>query len=165
MVHYLQVIVLSEEFLVPFDGLVRPGDIARQDAARNFARHAGRTADEVFVVFLYNLVAHPRLVVVFSFDVAGGDNLHQVLVAVVVLGQQDQVIVFAVLGVFDAVVVALRHINLTADDGFDGGMFFGKFKKLLHPVHVAVVGDGQAGHAHLLGAVEQMLDGTLPIED
>ena len=165
VVHYLQVIVLSEEFLVPFDGLVRPGDIARQDAARNFARHAGRTADEVFVVFLYNLVAHPRLVVVFSFDVAGGDNLHQVLVAVVVLGQQDQVIVFAVLGVFDAVVVALRHINLTADDGFDGGMFFGKFKKLLHPVHVAVVGDGEAGHAHLLGAVEQMLDGTLPIED
>ena len=165
VVHYLQVIVLSEEVLVPFDGLVRPGDIARQDAARNLARHAGRTADEVLVVFLHNLVAHTRLVVVFSFDMAGGDNLHQVLVAVVVLGQQDEMIVFAVLGVFDTVVVPLGHINLTADNGFYAGMFFGIFEELLHPVHIAVVGDGQAGHTHLLGAVEEMLDGTLPIEN
>ena len=74
-------------------------------------------------------------------------------------------IVFAVLGVFDAVVVPLGHINLTADNGFYAGMFFGIFEELLHPVHIAVVGDGQAGHAHLLGAVEEMLDGTLPIEN
>ena len=71
-------------------------------------------------------------------------------------------VVGAVLVVLDPGVIMTRHIDLASDDGFDlvllgllVAVLVGELEELLDSVHVAVVGDRQGGHAHLLGPVEQ----------
>ena len=165
VVHDLEVVVLAEDMLVPFYGTVNRLHVPVQDAAGDLTGHAGGAADQVLVVFLDDFVAHAGLAVVHALDVAGRDNLHQVLVPVVVLGQEDEMVVLAVGVVLELVVIVLGDIDLAADDGLDRRVLLGEFVELLDAVHVAMVRDGQAGHSHFLGAVEQVLDGRHAVED
>ena len=158
--HDLEVVILPEHPLVPLDGLVCGFHVSGEDGARHFPGHAGRRTDQVFMVAFNDLVTYSRAVV-HALDVGRGDDLHQVPVAVVVLGQEDEMVV----PLFLDPVVALGHVDLAADDRLDAGMFLGILEELLHPVHVAVVRDGKAGHAQLLGAVEQVFDGRLSVQD
>ena len=158
--HHLQVIVLSEDLLVPFDDFVHLAHVPGQDGPRHLARHAGGTADQVLMVLLEHLMAHAGTVVE-ALDMARGDDLHEVLVAVVVLRQQDQVIIPLLLHP----MVALGHVDLAADDGLHVRMLLRILEEFLHPVHVAVVRNGEAGHPEFLGPVEQVLDGRLSVED
>ena len=74
-------------------------------------------------------------------------------------------VVFAVLGVFEGMVVMTRHIDFAAENRFYQRMFFGGVVELLHAIHVAMVGDGQAGHAEFLRPLEELFDVGKPVED
>ena len=165
VVHHLEVVVLPEEAFVPFDGLRRGVQIPGEDVLRDLAGHAGGAADEVLVVFLQHLVADPRLAVVHTLDVARRNDLHQVPVAIVILGQEDEVVVALVGAVLDLMVVPARDIDFATDDGLDVRVLLGELEELLDAVHVSMVGDGQTGHAELFRPVEQVLDGGLAVQD
>ncbi len=160
MEHHLQVIVVPEDFLVPFDDLVDLLHVPRQNRAGNLARHAGRTADQAFVVFLQDLVAHAGAVI-HALDMGRGHDFHEVLVAFVVLRQEDEVIVPLLLHP----MVPFRDIDLAPDDGLHRGVLLRELEELLHAVHVPVIRDREAGHAQLLGPVEQVVDGRLAVQD
>ena len=162
--HDLEVIVVAEDLLVPLDRPVGGLHVAREDVPGNLARHAGGGADEPLVVLLQDFMVHARLVV-HALELPQRDDLHQVPVPVVVLGQEDEVVVLAVVVVLEGVVVVLRDIDLAADDRLDPGMLRRILEELLDAEHVAVVRDGKAGHAELFGAVEQVLDRRLSVED
>ena len=117
------------------------------------------------MVLLYHLVAHPRLAVVHTLDVTGRDDLHEVLVAVVILRKKDEVVVPLVGAVLDLVVVPARDIDLAADNGFDVRVLAGELVELLDTVHVSMVGDGQAGHTELFRPGKQVLNGGLAVQD
>ena len=74
-------------------------------------------------------------------------------------------VVFAVRVVLELVVIVLGYVDLAADDGLDGRVLLGEFVELLDAVHVAVVRNGKAGHPHLFGAVEKVLDRGLAVKD
>ena len=112
------------------------------------------------MVLLDDLMAHPGLVI-HAVHVPFRHDFHQIKVAGVVFGQQNQVIVPLLL----QPVVPLGHIHLAADDGLHVGVFLGVFEELLHPVHVAVVGDGQGRHAQLVGPVEKLSYGRKSVQD
>ena len=84
------------------------------------------------------------------------DKLHQVFVTLVVFGQKDQVVIFAALGGF-VMAVEGGKIDLGADDRLKAGLLKG-FVKLDSTVHIAVVSDGTAGHAHIFDGVGQLFD-------
>ena len=50
---------------------------------------------------------------------------------------------------------ARRQVAFQPDDGFDA-RFFRLLEELDHAEHGAVVGDGDGGHAHFLGPVDQL---------
>ena len=162
--HHLEVVVLAEDPLVPGDGAVYALVVARQDSPRDLPCHTGGATDQPFVVALQHLVAHARLVV-HALDVPRGDDLHQVLVALVILGQEDEVVVFLVVVVLEVVVVVLGDVDLAAVDGLDRRVFGRHVAEILHAVQVAVVGDGEARHAELFRAAEELLDVAHPVED
>ena len=132
-----------------------------QDELRDFAGEAGGEGDQALVVLLQQLFIHPRLVVE-AFQVGFGGQLDQVLVAGLVLGQQDQVVVVFIAGVA-AEVAARGDIDLAADDGLDAGLS-GCLVELDDAVHHAVVGDGQAVHAQLFGPCHQLRDAAHAVE-
>ena len=164
--HHLKVVVVSEDPLVPLYRLSRLVHLSGDDVLRDLARQTGGTADQILVVLLDDLVGDPRLAVIETFDVTLRHDLHQVFVAVEVLGQQDEVIIGFVLAVLDLRVVVACHIDLAPDDRLDlempGSlvhMLACELEELLDTVHVAVIRDGQGRHPHLLGPVEQGRDG------
>ena len=93
-------------------------------------------------------------------------DFHQVPIAFVVLGQQGQVVVPAMVVVLEPMVIVTGHIDLAADDGLDDGLLVrteirlvvGELEELLHAIHVAVVGDGQSRHPELPGPLKQLPD-------
>ena len=162
--HHLQVIILPEHPFVPADGLVGGIHVAVQNRPGDLPRHAGGGADEPLVVLLDDLVAHPRLVV-HAFDVGRGDDFHQVEIALVVLGQQDEVVVLAVGVVLEFVVVMAGDVDLAAENRLDRRIFPGDLAELLDPVHVTVVRNGDAFLPQLFSALEQLLDGGQAVKD
>ena len=115
------------------------------------------------MILLYHLVAHPRAVV-HALDMGRGDYLDKVFVALVVLGQEDEVVVGAVGLVLEA-MVADGDVDLTAYDGLYRGVFLGEFEELLDPVHIAVVSDRKTGHSELLGPGKEVIYRRLTVED
>ena len=102
-------------------------------------------------------------VVVEAFQLRSRGDLEQVLITGLVLGQEQQV---RGLAVFLRVVLlhgAGRHVGLQPDDGLDPGILCGVVE-LDHAEHRAVVGDGQGGHVHLFGALDQLLDVAEAVE-
>lgn len=67
--------------------------------------------------------------------------------------------------------VLLGHIHLAAEDGLEGQVrilaleFVDIVEVFLDAEHIAVVGDGQAGHAVGYGLVDKRRDGRLPVKE
>ena len=170
--HHLEVIVVPEHAFVPFYGLARAVDVPGEYVLGDLPREAGGAADQVLVVFLDYPVVHARTVV-HALDVPRGHDLHQILIAVVILREKDKVVVALVLRILQAVVVVPRDIHLAADDGLHYevavrilvALVVGILEELLHAVHVAVVGDGQGGHAEFPGALEELPDVGESVKD
>ena len=115
MEHHLEVVVILEHPLVPLYGLVRPFHVACENHSRYFTRHAGGGADEILVILFNDFVRDPRPVV-HSLNMRSGYNLHQILVSVIVLGEENEVVISSVSLVLEF-VVELGNIYLTADYG------------------------------------------------
>ena len=102
---------------------------------------------------------------------AVGDNFNEVLVALQILGQQDQVATdIALVDVLMAVLVG--DIDLTAEDGLELLIIAPFLVQLGHIVvkfldaeHVAVVGNGHAAHAVGYSFVDQRLDRSLSVKN
>ena len=91
-----------------------------------------------------------------AFQVGEGDELHEVPVALVVAGQQDQVVWTAFLcAPVEAAFVG--QVGLAADDGLDAPVLALRVE-IDGAVEGAVVGDRQGAHAQLDGPVDQVRD-------
>ena len=132
------------------------------DAFGDLALETARQADEALAVLREQVLVDARLVVE-AFRVAGRDQLDQVVEAFVGLGQQHQVVGRLARRPALGAAIARRDVDLAAEDRLDA---------LLPRVvvegdrreHVAVLGDGERGHAQLLRLVEQLLDAAGAIE-
>ncbi len=127
------------------------------DVARDFAREARAGADEAFGVAREDFLVDARLVV-HAFEMGGGDELDEVLVAGLVLGQEEEM-GGGFLGAVGLAVeaAARREIDFAADDGLDAGVaaFLVKFDGA---EKIAVVAQGQRGHFEFRGARRQLGD-------
>ena len=147
MLLHFKIEVLTEDPLVPLDGLFRTGHVSGDDVSCHLTCDTCRAAYEILRVFLHNLVGNARLFVVFSFDMSSRNDLHQVLVAIIVLGQENQVKIASVVLVLYLVVIVLCHVDLTSDDRLHLRELFSNLEELLHTVHVSMVSNGQSRHA------------------
>ena len=135
--------------------------VAGLDGPRHLARDAGRKADEPLGILAQQGLVHARLVVE-ALQKALGHQLDEVVIARVVLGQQDKVVPFA--GQFGRLVeMVVADVDLAAENGLDAdlGALLGEIGRA---VHVAVIGDGAGGHAEVLGAVAQVLEADGPVQ-
>ena len=86
--------------------------------------------------------------VIEAFEVAGGDQLDEVAIALLVFAEQHQVVV--AVGIGAGLVALLRDVDFAADDGMDA-VGLGRVVELDRAEEVAVIGHGDGGH-FLLGA-------------
>jgi hypothetical protein len=126
---------------------------------RHLAAQARRQADEPLGVILEQLLVDARVVVEALEERLGVEEL-QVLVALLVLRQEDEVVVLALGLVLHR---GRRDVGLAAEDRLDPGVL-GLLVEVDHAVHVAVVGEGHRVHAHLLTGLEQVGQPDGPVE-
>ena len=98
--------------------------------------------------------------VVEAFQVGGRNQLDEILVALLVLAQQDEVVV--AVGVGARLVALLGDIDLAADDGVNAFRLGGVIE-LDGAEQVAVIGHGDRGHL-LLGDRASAVDIAGPVE-
>ena len=88
--------------------------------------------------------------------------MHQVLIALVVLAQENEMAVIAACGGFVQAVAA--NVHLAADDGLDARVLHGGVE-VDGAVHHAVVGDGAHVHAQLLHPLHQLGDAACAVQE
>ncbi len=162
LLEFEEEIVLAEDLVVPVDAAAGGVKLVLLDQARHLGRQAAGGADQALRVLGKEFLVDAG-VVVKAFQLGSRGDLEQVLVAGLVLGQEQQV---GGLAVFLGVVLlhgAGGHVGLHPDDGFDAG-FLGGVVELDHAEHGAMVGDGQGGHVHLFGTLDQLLDIAKAVE-
>ncbi len=120
----------------------------------HFALQAGRQADQSLRMLGEKLLADARLVVE-AVQRCLGDDLHQVAVAFVALGEHNQVVVAVAFG-RGAMVVLLADVELAPEDWLDAG-FLCRVDELDGSEDIAVVGHGDRGHAEFLYPVDELL--------
>ena len=153
-------VVLAEDV----DEGLRPllGDfvLAAVDGLGDDAGDAGAGRQDAVMILAQRLERDARFVVE---ALRGGirDDAHEVAVTAVVLGEQDHVIELGTLVARERGVG--REVDLAADDGLDAGLD-GRLVELRAAVHVAVIGDGDGGHAELLGPRAQLVDARRAVE-
>ena len=91
-----------------------------------------------------------------------GDDLHQVAVALIVLGQHDEMVVGVALR-RGAMVFLLGDVELAAQDRLNTG-FLGGVDERDGAEDVAVVGHGDRGHLEFFDAADQALDLASAVE-
>ena len=205
------------EGLGPLDGAFH---VAAVDVFGDDARDAGARADHALGVAAQVVERHARLVVK-ALHGGLGNRLHQVDVALLVLGQKDHVVELGLVVAGKGLV--RRKVDLAPKDGFDDqgrlelvdvallvphghvlhilgmlarvflgiglhqlvaavlfqeglvvtpGFVLGRVvvdgvagqRQVGHAVHVAMVGNGDGGHAQLNGAVDHILDTGCAVE-
>ncbi len=170
----LQIIIVAEDTFIPLDSLTGSGNIVADNLGRHLSGYTGRAYDEVFVITLQVFAVRSRTHVE-AIDPRTRDEFDQILVAIVILGQHDEVpsALVALVGL-TKFLLAVGHIHLTAENGFERLQPFllaaavyliAIVEQLLHAEHVAVVGDGHAAHAVANSLVNQFLDTRLSVED
>ena len=160
----LQIIVITENTLVPLDGLTGTGDVTLQNLVRHLASYTGRTHDQSFVIAFQVGTVGARSHVE-TVNPRARDEFDQVLVALIVLRQHNQVIAalvfLAILFLFRPI---LSDIHLAAENGFEGLQAFllplfidfdAIIMEFLDAEHVAVVGDGHTTHAIIDGFIDK----------
>ena len=152
----LQVVVVAKHVVVPLDSLAGARHVAVEDLLGHFAGNAGRTDHQSLVVSL-QVFAVGTWTHVVAVHPCVRHELDEVLVALVVLGQHDEVVAALVfLAPSQRLRTVTRDIHLAAEDGDERfqPLFLpllvdvdAVVVELLDPEHVAVVGDGHALHA------------------
>ena len=153
--------------VLPEHGLEPPGDgvgllvPALQQVLGDVSRKAGGQADKALAVFRQQIVVDAGLVVE-AVDEGLGREAHEVLVADLVLGEEDQVpVIPAQLSVLDKAVPG--HIGLHAQDGFDP-LLLALPVEVDDAVHDPVIRDGHGGLPQALGPGHQGGDTGRPVQ-
>ena len=158
--HHLEVeVAVGEQALVLERGLLRLGDPLLEQGLGHLAAEAGRQADEALRVVAQDLLVDPR-VVVEALQVPHRVEVGQVLVADLVLGQEDEV---EVAPVGPVLAVGRRDVGLAAEDELDA-LLLGGGVEVHRAEHVAVVGDRDRVHAELEDAGEEILHPDRSVE-
>ena len=154
---YFQIIVsFAENVPIPQGNRFRFFVVPSLQCLGHFAEHTARKGDQ-------SLVMLPK-----QFQINAGLNIKarcptlrnhgdQVLVAHIVLTQQNQMEPFAVGSVKFVVSGAGRHITLTADDRLDSP-FLRSLIKINHAVHDAVIGNCHGSLPQFLGTIQYRTD-------
>ena len=152
----LQIIVIAPKSLVPLNGLASTCYITFQNLCRHFTSNTGRTNNQVFVIFLEFFMVSTRTVVE-AIHPRVADELNQVLIAIVILGEHDKVIAAKVIFRFTKILIATTgYIHLTSKNRFKGlkAIFLALFvntiadvMKFFNAEHVSMVGNGHTLHS------------------
>ena len=124
---------------------------------RDFTRNAGRKANDVFMVLAEKILVDSRMVVMTSNPSLFVEVAH-ILIAFVRLRKADEMeaLMVALIGILVSIATG-RDIEFAAHDGID-------FKvrsqrgEFVATAHVAMVGDGECGHAEILAFAEHGFD-------
>ena len=153
VLNFQKVVFLAENVYIFLNAATCSLQVVLQNHLRYLAGNAGTEADNALVIRSQYVLVYTRLIVK-ALQLTNADNFHQVMVACIVLRQQNQMIHAAVI-LFQ--MRALGQVNLAADNRLDAclGTFLIKFHCA---VHCAVVGNRQAVHPQLLGIGHQLRD-------
>ena len=164
------VLDLEEEITLTQDIFVCPGRLehrilgAPERGGRHFPFETCGEPDETFRVRREELLVDSRLVVE-PFEVAGGNQLHEIRVALVTFRQQDQVVIgignTAPGGPVEA--TTRRDVDLTAQNRFHA-FFLCRLKKGDGAEHVPMIGERYRGHLVLRGEIHDLVNATGPVE-
>ena len=132
-----------------------------EQLARHLSREAGRHRDKPLAVFPQQLLVHPRLGIE-ALGEAAGDQLYQVLIALVVLAEQHKVPA-SVHAVHLVKAHSCRDIDLAADYRLDAGLFR-LLIKIDHAEHDSVVGYRRAVLSDLLYVLKHILDAARAVK-
>ena len=127
----------------------------------NFALKACGEADQSLRVVGEKLLADARLVIE-PVQRGLGDDLHQVAIALVVLGQHDEMVVAVALG-RRAMIFLLADVELATQDRLHA-RFLGGVHERYRAEDVAVIGHGDRRHLQLLDAIDETLDLARAVE-
>ena len=140
-----EVIVIAKHLLVPAYSLFGFVKFLIHDKLRYFAAEACR-ADYQTLVMACQVFAVGTRLVVEAFGPGSAHQFHQVVVALIVLGEHDEVITVVAL-VFLVEHTFACHIHLTPQDGFEflfvafaGVFLLDIVEKFLDTEHVTMVG-------------------------
>ena len=155
VIHDLNIeILLAEDFLhfphIGMGAFILPV----QQHFRQVAAQAGAQADQAFVMFPDQVIVDPRPVIVTRQE-ALADQVHQVLIAGIVLAQQDQVAVFT--AGHGLVRPIPADVCFAADDRFDPGILH-RVIEIDRAVQDAVIRNSAGVHPQLFQPVCKRTD-------
>jgi len=117
--------------------------------------------NKAIMMELEKLLIYPGLIVK-SLKVALGNQLEQIVVALLIPGQQGKM-VGAFANWLSAMAIGLGDINFAANDWFDT-CFLSRYIKVNNTVHGPVVSDSKAVHTQLFGPGDKLRDTAHAIE-
>ena len=136
------------------------GDAAVQQELWQIARQARRQADQPLAVLAQQFIIDTRLIVKTARKGLAA-QIHQVLVARIVLAQQNQVAIFAV-GVHLFIHIGAQ-VHFAPDHRMHARILAGGVK-IHHAIEHAMVGDGAGVHAQLLNQRGQLFDAARAVQ-
>ena len=170
----LEIVVVAKHPVIPLAGLTRSLYVAMDNLRRHLTGNTGRAHDEVLMIFLQVGTVGTRTIVV-AVHPGAGDEFDEVLIAVIVFGQHNEVITRVVAVLLHLVLLAVAgNVHLATENGLERLeavllpvlIDFGTVvRELLDAVHHAVIGDGHTAHAVFDGLVDQMIDARLSVEN
>ena len=170
----LQIVVVAEQILIPFNGFPCSCDVVLQNLRRHFACYTCRADDKVLMILLQVLAVSTRTHVIAVHPCAR-HQLDEVLVSVVVLGEDDEVIASHVAFLLHTVrLLAVCHVHLASEDGLERLLalllqltvhLVAVVEQLFHAEHIAMIGYRHTAHAVGNGLVDELLNGRLAVEE
>ena len=153
VLNFQKVVFLAENVYIFLNAATCSLQVILQNHLRHLAGNAGTEADNALVIRSQHVLVYAWFIIK-SLQLTDADDFHQVMVACIVLRQQNQMVHAAVI-FFQ--MRALRKIHLAADNRLDTclGALLIKFHCA---VHCAMVGNRQTVHAQLLGIGHQLGD-------
>src|SRR6266545_4572441 len=154
----------AERLLEPIHGGARLIQPVLLDQFGNFTGETSGKHDEALVVLRQNFFVDARLVVI-ALQMRRGGESDQVLVARLVLRQQDKMMVnvLAAAGRLFVEATAGRNIHLATDDRFDAFVASGLIK-IDRAVEHTVVGDREGGKLQFMRLVHQPVEAAGAVE-
>ena len=150
-------ITLREDVAEARHRIARLVDLVGGEMVVDLAVETAAQGDQALGMPGEQFLVHARLVVV-AVEKRGGDQLDEVLVTGVVLGEQGEMAG----GFLGAAGLFLLHrtrcqVHLATDDRLDAFLVRG-IVEFDGPEHVAMIGHGDGGHTVTLGLFHQVLD-------
>ena len=156
---FQKIIVLAKNIDIFLHTATRTVHITAVNQARHLTGDTGAEADNALAIGTQDVLIYARLIIK-AFQLSLADNLHEIVVANIVFGQQNQMVTRFFCHIE---MRALRQVHLAADNRLDACLraFLIKFHRA---VHYAVVSNRQAVHPQLLRIGDKLRDFRRAVE-